>query len=126
MNTLMKSETPVVPAKVERDHAWILPAVNVYETPEGYLLEADMPGVSKKGIEITFDNNELTLVGHREVAPVKADVVYRESKPAAFRRTFEVDPTIDSSRITAQMEQGLLTLHLPKAELVKPRKIAVT
>ncbi len=52
--------------------------------------------------------------------------VYRESRPLDYRRVFDLDPSIDTGRITAKMEQGILTLTLPKAEQVKPRRIQVT
>jgi len=126
MNTLVKSEpTTTTPAKVEREVAWMLPTVNIYETREGYVLEAEMPGVNKAGLEVTLENNELTLVGHRVLDPLPSEVIYRETRPAEFRRTFEIDPSIDASKITAHLEQGLLTLRLPKAERIQPRKISV-
>ena len=52
--------------------------------------------------------------------------MFRESREADFRRVFELDPAIDTSKISAKVEQGILTLTLPKSESVKPRKIAVT
>jgi len=55
---------------------------------------------------------------------VNAQLVYRESRPADYRRTFELDPAIDTGKINAKVEQGVLTLQLPKVEKVKPRKIA--
>lgn len=51
--------------------------------------------------------------------------VFRESSPADFRRVFELDPAIDTAKTSARMEQGVLTLTLPKSERVKPRKITV-
>ncbi|HEY2341431.1 MAG TPA: Hsp20/alpha crystallin family protein, partial [Chthoniobacteraceae bacterium] len=56
----------------------------------------------------------------------KGQLLYRESRTWDYRRAFELDPSIDASKISAKMEQGVLRLHLPKAESVKPRKIAVT
>ena len=105
---------------------WFSPEVNIFETPEGYLLEGEMPGVTRDGLEITLEGNTLTIVGHRNEADFGANPVYRESKAGSFRRVFELDPTIDTSKINAKMEQGVLKLHLPKAEKVKPRKIQVT
>ena len=55
-----------------------------------------------------------------------ADLIYRESKPVGFRRVFELDPAIDTGKISAKIENGLLTLSLPKAEAVKPRRITVS
>jgi len=113
---------------VERveQQAWFSPEVNIFETPEGYVLEGEMPGVTREGLEITLEGNTLTIVGHRNEAGFGADPVYRESRTGSFRRVFELDPAIDASKINAKMEQGVLKLHLPKAEKVKPRKVQVT
>lgn len=105
---------------------YLHPPVNVVETKEGYLLEAEMPGVSKDGLEVLLEENELTIVGHRGgFAPAGAQPLYRESVDRDFRRSFVLDPTIDTAKISARMERGVLTLTLPKAEKVKPRKISV-
>jgi HSP20 family protein len=101
------------------------PLANIRETKDGYVLEAEMPGVAKDGLEVTVENGELVLVGHRATVTEPGRSVYRESRQADYRRAFELDPSIDSAKITARIEQGVLTLHLPKAESVKPRKIAV-
>jgi len=85
-----------------------------------------MPGVSKEGLEITVEANELTIFGHRLEPEVKADVVYRESRPNDYRRTFDLDPSINTAKISAKIDQGLVTVMLPIAESVKPRKITVT
>ncbi len=105
--------------------SYLLPAVNIYETPDGYTLEADMPGVSKEGLEIYLDQNELTLLGRRSGSTPET-VHYRESADGDYRRVFELDPEIDTDRITARVESGVLTLHLARREQVKPRQIAVT
>ena len=102
-----------------------VPEVNIFETEDGYVLEAEMPGVNKSGLEITLEGNELTLLGHRQAVPAPGTALFRESSAADFRRVFELDPAIDASKIAAKMEQGILTLTLPKSEEVKPRRIAV-
>jgi len=104
---------------------WVQPAVNIVETGEGYTLEAEMPGVSKDGLEVLLDGNELTIIGRKNPFTGQAHLVYRESNDYDFRRVFELDPVIDASRAVAKIENGLLRLELPKAERVKPRKIAV-
>jgi HSP20 family protein len=108
-----------------RRHSWLLPQVNIVETKDVYLLEAEMPGVNKDGLEISLEGNELTIIGHRNPDLENAQLVYRESTSSDFRRAFELDPTIDTSKIKAKMDNGILYLELPKAEKVKPRKIAV-
>jgi len=106
--------------------AYATPRVDITETREGYELRAEMPGVDKSGLELVLDGNELTIVGRRPALPANLGLVYRESSPAIYRRKFELDPAIDTTKVTARMEQGVLLMSLPKAERVKPRKISVT
>jgi HSP20 family protein len=104
---------------------YVSPEVNIFEAKDGYVLEAEMPGVSKDGLEITLEGNEITIIGRRQPEILKAEVLYRESRPADYRRVFELDPAIDSAKISAKIDQGVLTLQLPKTEKVKPKKISV-
>lgn len=103
----------------------VAPEVNIFETKDGYVLEAEMPGVSKEGLQITLEGNEMTIAGHRHQEPQPGQPVFRESRAVDFRRVFELDPAIDTAKISAKMDQGVLTLTLPKSEKVKPRKIVV-
>lgn len=104
---------------------FITPVASVNETTDGYTLELEMPGVSKEGLEISVENNELSIVGRRTTISVEGTLIHRESRPHDYRRSFEIDPSIDNGKIAARMSQGVVTLTLPKAEEVKPRKIAV-
>jgi len=104
---------------------YVTPGVNIFETKDGYILEAEIPGVTKAGLDITLEGNELTIVARREPVAAAGELLYRESAHADYRRVFELDPAIDTSKIDAQVVQGLLTLRLPKSERVKPRKITV-
>ena len=108
-----------------RREEYVAPEVNIFETKEGYVLEAEMPGVNKDGLEITLENNEITIVGRRQDESASGHPLFRERHAADYRRVFELDPAIDGSKISARMEQGVLTLALPKSEKVKPRKIRV-
>jgi HSP20 family protein len=99
------------------------PVVDIESTEDGYLLHAEMPGVNREGIEVTVDNGDLILVGHRKPLNVSGQLVHRESRWYDFRRVYELDPSIDTSRITARIDAGVLTVELPKAESVKPRRI---
>jgi len=103
----------------------VSPEVNILETSDGYVLEAEMPGVSKEGLEITLEGNEMTLLGRRKIETLPGEALFRERALADYRRVFELDPAIDTAKIAAKMEQGVLTLTLPKSERVKPRKIVV-
>jgi len=93
---------------------------------DGYTLEIEMPGVNKDGLDISVENNELTIIGRRLLPAVEGTLIHHESHPENFRRTFELDPSIDANKISARIEQGLVTLTLPTAEQVKPRKITVS
>ena len=109
----------------DRAQEFVSPEVNIFETKDGYVLQAEMPGVGKDGLEITLEGNELTIVGHRELAPLSGENLFNESHSSDFKRVFELDPAIDTTKVTAQMDQGILKLTLPKSERVKPRKIVV-
>lgn len=105
--------------------SYLTPLANVLETKDAYVLEAELPGVSKDGLEVSVENGELTIVGRRASKTLPGRAVYRESRSLDFRRTFEIDSSIDAAHIQAKLDQGVLTLTLPKSESVKPRKIAV-
>jgi HSP20 family protein len=115
-------------AAIERPEGeeFVTPVVNIFEAGDGYALEAEMPGVSKDGLEITLAGNEITIRGRRAAAAVPGEPLFRERSALDFQRVFELDPAIDTNRISAKMEQGVLTLALPRSERAQPRKIAVS
>jgi HSP20 family protein len=108
-----------------RPEEYIAPNVNIFETQEGYVLQAEMPGVGKDGLEITLEGAEITITGRRSPDTVAGAPLFRERNTADYRRVFELDPAIDTSKVSAKINQGVLTMTLPKSEKVKPRKIAV-
>jgi HSP20 family protein len=125
MKAVTQRETqPAVAEKPVREN-YDSPEVNIVETKEGYVVEAEMPGVGKDGLEIMLEGTEITIVGRRHPEVLPGEALLRESRGADYRRVFELDPAIDASKISAKMDQGVLTLTLPKSERVKPRKIAV-
>ena len=124
MNTLVR-ENRSSNGDRQATEQFIAPAATVLENSDGYTLEVEMPGVSKDNLEMWVENNELTILGRRSLPSVEGTLIHRESRPENFRRSFELDPSIDAGKISAKIEQGVVTLTLPKAEQVKPRKIAV-
>ena len=124
MNTLVR-ENRSSNSDRQATEQFIAPAATVLENTDGYTLEVEMPGVSKKDLEMWVENNELTILGRRAIPSVEGTLIHRESRSENFRRSFELDPSIDSGKISAKIEQGVVTLTLPKAEQVKPRKITV-
>jgi HSP20 family protein len=110
----------------QRSEQFVTPVASVIEGADVYMLNVEMPGVNKEGLEISVENNELTIIGRRSLPQIEGTLIHRESRPENFRRVFELDPSIDMSKISARIDQGVLTLTLPKAEQVKPRKITVS
>jgi len=123
MNTLTRENRDADRAHTEQ---FIVPPSSVIEGSDGYTLEVEMPGVNKDGLDISIENNELTIIGRRSLPKIEGTLIHHESRPENFRRTFELDPSICADKISAKIEQGLVTLTLPKAEHVKPRKITVS
>lgn len=121
--TLQKEPAPA--AERPQSAQYVAPEVNIYENKDGYTLEAEMPGVSKDGLEITLEGHEITITGRRTAEVVLGEALFRERRSVDYRRVFELDPAIDFARISARMNQGVLYLTLPKSEQVKPRKIPV-
>ncbi len=124
MNTLIRENRSATSTARDTER-FIAPAASVFENAEGYTLEVEMPGVNKEGLEISVENNELTVIGRRSLS-IEGTPIHRESRAENYRRAFELDPSINTGKIVAKMDQGVVTLTLPKAEEVKPRKIAVS
>jgi HSP20 family protein len=123
MNTLVRENRDGERLKTEQ---FVAPIAGVVEDNDGYVLRVEMPGLNKEGLEISLEDNELTIIGRRSLPKVDGTLVHQELRGENFRRTFQLDPSIDGEKINAKIEQGVLTLTLPKAEHVKPRKITVS
>lgn len=127
MDTLVRENRSETATSRQQDsEKFVAPVATVLENADGYTLQVEMPGANKEGLEMWVENNELTIVGRRSLPSVAGTLIHRESRRENFRRAFELDPSIDANKINARIEQGILTLTLPKAEQVKPRKIAVS
>jgi len=99
------------------------PLVDILSTEESVVLHAEMAGVDKSGVEITVEDGNLVLVGHRLPSDIGGEPIYIERAPVDYRRIYELDPSIDTDKITARVVDGILIVTLPKTERVKPRKI---
>jgi len=102
----------------------IAPLCDIYENEEEVLLVADMPGVDREALKINIDKGELTIEAKR---PLEAPGSYLEAefRDCDYRRRFVVPTGIDANKISAELKNGVLQLHLPKSEALKPRQIAV-
>lgn len=95
----------------------VSPRVDVLESENEYLVLADMPGTRPEEVDIRFERGELTVHGRR---------VGRDDEFTTYHRRFSVADTIAADKIAAELKAGVLTIHLPKVEAVKPKKIAVS
>src|SRR6201997_3467466 len=100
MTSLRKTENQAAEPRQETAArvSYMTPMANIMESTDGYVLEAEMPGVSREGLEISVDNGDLTIVGRRKGYESPGVLMHGESRRADFRRTFEIDPSIDTSK----------------------------
>lgn len=119
---IMKNEPQSLVHSSERPT--VIPACDVYENDSELLLIADLPGVEADTLKINADQNELTLSGHCDV-PKEGSYVASEYRECEYSRRFALPGGIDATRISAELKEGVLWLHLPKSEALKPRQIAV-
>lgn len=117
----------------EGDHSSIVtsnwtPAVDIKEEDERFVLEADIPGVDPKSIEVTMDNGVLTIKGERKHESEKEANGYKrvERSYGTFYRRFSLPDSADAERVTAKGKDGVLEVSIPKLEKVQPRKITVS
>jgi HSP20 family protein len=110
-----------------RSRADFAPAVDVHEDAESLVLRAELPGVKKEDVDISIDANVLTLKGERKLEKEEQGRRYHRVERAygTFVRQFQLSSNIDSSKIDAQLADGVLTVRLAKREELKPRKIDV-
>jgi HSP20 family molecular chaperone IbpA len=110
-----------------RETKAFVPNADILETDDAILLRLDMPGVQESDIDITLEKNVLTLRGEVRAEPPEGySLSYREYETGDYERSFSVSDAIDQEKIEAAMENGVLTLTLPKAAPAKTRRISVT
>lgn len=105
----------------------VTPAVDVVETPEAFVVTADIPGIDKKDINITMTGTVLTLQGEKKEDKEEKDRKFfrKETWNGSFRRTLDLPETADPEKVSASLKDGILTVTVSKREEVKPRLITV-
>ena len=102
------------------------PTTDIFETDEALTMLLEMPGVDRENIEISVENGVLTVEGKINFSKYEGlQPVYSEYNIGPFRRTFRISSRIDQDKIKAEMQSGVITLVLPKAEEAKPRRIEI-
>ena len=120
--------TPWSPAQTEDvTNRGFLPAVDIRETPEQLVISAELPGLDKKDVHITLENQVLTIAGERSFEKeVKNETCHRiERSYGTFSRSFTLPANLQTDKVDAKFDKGVLTIQVPKAEESKPRKITI-
>lgn len=99
---------------------WIKPACDVYENRDEWLITADLPGVEQDALAVNLDKDELTIEARSNTAWFG-----EESSYAGYRRAFTLPSGIDGGKVRAELQRGVVSIHLPKSDAIKPRRIAV-
>ena len=123
-NLTKQSETSLTSEATRSREHFVTPAVDIFETEQGLTLVADVPGLDREHLNIDIDKGVLTLEG-RTPESQGSQEIYREFTMPSYYRQFQLPDTIDLARISAEIQNGVLTLKLPKAEAAKPRRIEV-
>lgn len=104
-----------------------MPSMNVKETKDEFVIEAEVPGYTPDQIDVSVTGNIVAIRGTREETRKEEGVAYhlRERTLGQFARTFELPDDVDAEKVTADYEKGVLTVRLAKSEATKPRKVAI-
>lgn len=127
MQTTMQKRENATPARVERMPArpMFSPNVDILENADELTLVADVPGVAPDAIDIQYERGELTIRGRVTPRGEQTSFLLNEYGVGDFYRVFQLGEGVDNSKIGAEIANGVLTVHLPKVERMKPRKIEV-
>jgi HSP20 family protein len=120
-NIIKKEDTQIEPSRQLRS---IVPEVDILENEEEILLFADLPGVDRENLTVQIDNGKLTLTGVRQLKPEGA-ATWEEFNDVEYHRVFSVPQSIDVTNINAELQNGVLLLHLAKSPAAKPKKIEI-
>lgn len=115
----------VAVAERTRNGTTYTPRFDIVETDDELVLYGDLPGVAKDDLDVRFENRELTVQAKVTSRHTEHEFLYGEYGIGDFQRSFSISETIDAEKISAGLHNGVLTLHLPKVETAKPRRIAV-
>jgi len=105
---------------------FLFPKVDIRETENALVLLAEMPGISPSNVQLYFEKGNLTIHGKAKPNPVVGKVLLEETHSHDYYRVFTLNDGIDAEKITAEYKLGVLLVHLPKADIAKPRHIKVS
>lgn len=121
-----RESTDVQAAKAREESLTLVPPVDICENAQGITVQADMPGVSKDGLNIQADRNSLVIEGNAVIdVPAAMEAIHADVQATRYRRSFALSAELDAERIEATLKDGVLTLQIPKRAEFQPRKVEV-
>ncbi|WP_456373402.1 Hsp20/alpha crystallin family protein [Thiolapillus sp.] len=120
-----KNETDIKPVAKQSEPS-IRPAVDIFEDESGITLHADMPGISRDRLNVKVEGETLTIDGDAQIpVPEGMEPLYADVRATHYQRSFTLSSEMDTDKVEASLNHGVLTLRIPKREEHKPRKIEV-
>ncbi len=117
---------PPPPPEYPVEQIVFTPPIDIYETAEGLVLQADLPGVASESLELQIQNNKLSLYGKvSSSVPPDARLIHQEYQVGHFLRSFILSDEVDHERISAKLNQGVLEVVLPRLPKPEPRRIQI-
>ena len=120
-----KDRADLARPEATRGGVYFTPRVDIFENDKELTLFAEVPGVRPEDVNLRYENGELLLHGRIQPRPENKTPLLQEYEDGDFYRAFTIHESIDAGRIAAECKNGVLTVHLPKVEAVRPRQITV-
>jgi HSP20 family molecular chaperone IbpA len=125
-NEFVRSEQEeVIAPELPHPSAHYIPRVDIYETTDEMVVLCDMPGVKPGNVDVQFERGKLTVTGRVANRSMSGRLLEQEYGIGDYSRTFAIAPEVETEQISAECCDGVLTLHLPKKESAKPKRITV-
>ncbi len=113
-------------AELTHDRQVFVPATDIYEKGESIYVVCDVPGVDEKNVDISLENNVLTITAHQELQRIEGyEILHQGYVNGIYQRLFTIMDGVDREKIKAKLNNGVLSVELPKAEALKSKKISV-
>jgi HSP20 family protein len=120
-----KQSAEVTIPEATRGGTYYTPRVDICESADELLLQCDLPGVKPQDVDVRFEKDELCLYGKAPPRQAPGEYVQCEYGVGDYYRSFTIGTEVDPAKISAEYRDGVLTVHLPKQEKLKPKRIAV-
>lgn len=124
-STTMTKQTETTNRETTRNAQYFTPRVDIFETEAELVMHADMPGVAPADVDLRYEQGELILQGKVTRSARAGHLILSEFDDGDYYRVFQIHESIDAGRIEAECKNGVLTVHLPKAESAKPKQVTV-